>query len=86
MLITKEIEGQGDDAGHPEADEDGGQSAPVLHSWLVRLGTGMMIFVKYPAGLMLTLGSAACYLDGSPPPVGCRRLSPGARPVMQGMG
>jgi hypothetical protein len=67
MLITKEIEDQGDDAGQPEADEDGGQSAPLLHSWLVRLETRMMIFVKYPAGLRLTLGSAGCYLDGSPP-------------------
>lgn len=56
MLITKEIEDQGDDADHPEADEDGGQSASLLHSWLVCLETGMMIFVKYPAGLMLTPG------------------------------
>jgi hypothetical protein len=68
MLITREIEDQGDDADQPEADEDGGQPAPLLHySWVVRLETGMMIFAKYPAGLMLTLGSAACYLDGSPP-------------------
>ena len=67
MLITEEIEDQGDDAGHPEADEDGGQPAPLLHSWLARLGTGMMIFVKHLAGLMLTLPSAVCYLDGSSP-------------------